>query len=627
MPTNFCQLMSTVRALNISDTLLKEADPLIRDKVLLLRSRLESFFNEHVGRMFLVIFLTSLIGRISTSSITQERAEKVHSDTSGATASAEAAPEALESTKKRIDVNEPSKAEDVSRQLMSSNIERSTPFFLGRFNVKSLREHVMTVHFKSSVFKAHAFRPGDTIRFALENPTVPDLSPTSLPPTIQVKTLSSTWQQHLIKQGVNAPEIAVETLMKYVDLAKFDGTLGSCIPLVRFFSVIRAHDDTVKLTISVNEGGYTQLIQQGRIQESRFDISRSTLFRVPEGTTRPLLFGAGTGANALSLFAEKYQEARLFTSYKTHNEDPFRADARNNAVYTQQGQSRLPDYLLKDIDPATAQEIVQRMVSGEGIIICGSVGFVTAIKLTLFQLFSQNKAFWGKSVPATLENEKDIKTYFDTHILKNIRTEAFSGPSTKSELPVLKLDQLMANGRLWVRSGDVVYDLEDYSKVHPGGDVLLKLFYGQDITRLFKGLSVHDKGAESELRSYGIGRLDRDELERANAEAPYHRAYQVFTYEVEQVVEGEGYELLRAAMAFDRWELSITNIDPGALTGIPKKLPVFPYERDMYGNFLPGQEIEAAAIQAYIVSTIEFVNLFSILCLKGLPVKPHVSRL
>ena len=57
----------------------------------------------------------------------------------------------------------------------------------------------------------------------------------------------------------------------------------------------------------------------------------------------------------------------------------------------------------------------------------------------------------------------------------------------------------------------LVYDVTGFEPVHPGGEKILRAYYGKDATRAFKGTSPGSHGhtpvAENLLKEYCVGRL------------------------------------------------------------------------------------------------------------------------
>ncbi|XP_075392852.1 fatty acid 2-hydroxylase [Tenrec ecaudatus] len=83
------------------------------------------------------------------------------------------------------------------------------------------------------------------------------------------------------------------------------------------------------------------------------------------------------------------------------------------------------------------------------------------------------------------------------------------------------LQKRLATGDCWVRCGTRLYDLSDFVRHHPGGEQLLRMRAGQDISADLDGPPHrHSANARRWLEQYYVGELRRDPQGSAENEAP-----------------------------------------------------------------------------------------------------------
>ncbi|KAF7636662.1 Cytochrome b5 heme-binding domain-containing protein [Meloidogyne graminicola] len=92
--------------------------------------------------------------------------------------------------------------------------------------------------------------------------------------------------------------------------------------------------------------------------------------------------------------------------------------------------------------------------------------------------------------------------YFEKINLNNKR------PSFIDKLPFFTREDVRLNiNRNWIIIGNLVFDLTDFLKLHPGGDEILLEFIGMDATSVFEDMHSNNIKASIVLLKYVIGRL------------------------------------------------------------------------------------------------------------------------
>jgi len=87
-----------------------------------------------------------------------------------------------------------------------------------------------------------------------------------------------------------------------------------------------------------------------------------------------------------------------------------------------------------------------------------------------------------------------------------------------NNLPLITREKFRSQGRAagWVLCDNLVFDVSTFTKSHPGGESLLKQFYGNDITKVFNGAVYnHSNGARNLSRHFMIARIAAEDTSAA----------------------------------------------------------------------------------------------------------------
>jgi cytochrome b involved in lipid metabolism len=89
----------------------------------------------------------------------------------------------------------------------------------------------------------------------------------------------------------------------------------------------------------------------------------------------------------------------------------------------------------------------------------------------------------------------------------------------------------------WLIIGELVYDVTDFLRAHPGGDRILQLYAGRDATRGFEQVHKDRRDVARMLERYRIGAITRIDCSVDRAHAPHHRAWRALDSALQLVVE------------------------------------------------------------------------------------------
>ncbi|CAG8760969.1 10611_t:CDS:1 [Acaulospora morrowiae] len=83
-------------------------------------------------------------------------------------------------------------------------------------------------------------------------------------------------------------------------------------------------------------------------------------------------------------------------------------------------------------------------------------------------------------------------------------------------LPTMTYDvyqtKVKDEGKEWLLIDDFVLDVKDFTSAHPGGEKILRAYYGKDSTKAFYGgLNNHTKAARTMLSMLRIAKIEKNE--------------------------------------------------------------------------------------------------------------------
>lgn len=161
-------------------------------------------------------------------------------------------------------------------------------------------------------------------------------------------------------------------------------------------------------------------------------------------------------------------------------------------------------------DPNIGKEIWQFLQNPNApphVYICGRTGFAKAAHQSLRNLFYQN-------LPGTPSEREAAATYSLARLFATggLKQETFTStsliPRDEKRIRVSELAQKNdPEDGCWLAIDNEVYDLTDFHHIHPGGQMILRGYYGLDATQGF--LKVHNGrlDIDSMKDMYRIGRL------------------------------------------------------------------------------------------------------------------------
>jgi stearoyl-CoA desaturase (delta-9 desaturase) len=112
------------------------------------------------------------------------------------------------------------------------------------------------------------------------------------------------------------------------------------------------------------------------------------------------------------------------------------------------------------------------------------------------------------------ENEvKKAKANIELYKAQKVREQCDWGTDPKS-LPTITYNEFQSKvkdeGREWMLIDEFVLDVKEFKTAHPGGEKILKAYYGKDSTKAFYGgLNNHTKSARLMLAMLRIAKIDR----------------------------------------------------------------------------------------------------------------------
>ena len=181
--------------------------------------------------------------------------------------------------------------------------------------------------------------------------------------------------------------------------------------------------------------------------------------------------------------------------------------AKSQFFYREGTRGHIQDFLA---DPDISKEIWQFLQNQDAtphLYICGRTGFAKAAHEALRNVFYHN-------LPGTLSEREVEATH---HLVKffatgRLKQETFTNAAVISRagesIRVSELAQRNTPGEhCWLAIDNQVYDLTDFHNIHPGGQMILRAYYGLDATQGF--VRVHNSRLDIDAlkEMYCIGSL------------------------------------------------------------------------------------------------------------------------
>ena len=122
------------------------------------------------------------------------------------------------------------------------------------------------------------------------------------------------------------------------------------------------------------------------------------------------------------------------------------------------------------------------------------------------------------SADAAIEEEREKQRLLNEEASLSALEASLDFGAPLSALPAMSLSDFRAQGRLkrWVACDGLVFDIAAFTPSHPGGEAILRPFFGNDITRAFNGsVYNHSNGARNLARHFLVARLEQRSGETA----------------------------------------------------------------------------------------------------------------
>ena len=180
---------------------------------------------------------------------------------------------------------------------------------------------------------------------------------------------------------------------------------------------------------------------------------------------------------------------------------------KSQFFYRDGTREHIQDFLAA---PNISKEIWQFLQNQDAIpylYICGRTGFAKAAHECLKNVFYQNLP--GTPSEREVQATRHLAKFFATGRLKEetfTNSVAISG--AEESIKVSELAQMNNPGEhCWIAIDNQVYDLTDFHHIHPGGQIILRAYYGLDATQGFVKAHNSRLDIDSLKEMYRIGRL------------------------------------------------------------------------------------------------------------------------
>ena len=141
------------------------------------------------------------------------------------------------------------------------------------------------------------------------------------------------------------------------------------------------------------------------------------------------------------------------------------------------------------------------------VYICGRTGFAKAAYESLKNVFYQNLP--GSPSEREVGATQHLAKLFSTGTLKlEVYTNTAGRPRTEEGIRVSELAQKNdPAAQCWMAIDNQVYDLTDFDHIHPGGQMILRAYYGLDATQSYVKVHKNRLDIDAFKDMYHIGRL------------------------------------------------------------------------------------------------------------------------